>query len=114
GEGMMPGAWQFAGGWGDGRMRYPRVPVQATMRLYRPVGASNFSVRACGQPGDELRTFIEGTELPKLQFSDAGCHGYSAPAPGAGGGMQAVVFFTWPPEGDVRFSEAGFSGQPNP
>jgi hypothetical protein len=81
-----PAAWQFVAGWQAPVNGYRRIGKRATARLYRPPNISEFEWDACSAAPAELRTFIEGEELPKVFFTGESCvhrHGRLKPAPPA-------------------------------
>ena len=70
--------WQLLAGWHPSADGSREIDKRATARLYRPPNTDDFAWEACATGPLELRTFIEGQELPKMNFQRAGC------APGRG------------------------------
>jgi hypothetical protein len=65
--------WQLLAGWHPPVDGYREIEKRATARLYRPPNTDDFAWEACATGPLELRTFIEGQELPKMSFRQAEC-----------------------------------------
>jgi len=100
--------WQFGAGWQPVVDRYRQIGKRATVRFYRPPNTDEFEWDACSTAPAELRTFIEGEELPKVRFQDDRCvhtRGRLKPAEPA---VVTVDFLVSDPPGAARIGDFGF------
>ncbi len=103
-----PAPWQISGGWID-----RSVTGNASIRLYRPAGATEFLLESCGTPGEQLRTFLDGAPLPTMTFSQPGCQNTRVPAALGHPRMLSIDFVASPPGQSVRIGSLGFLTAPD-
>ena len=99
-------AWQFVAGWHAAVGGYRAIDKRATARLYRAANRKDFEWDACSSGPAELRTFIEGEELPTVFFKGEKCvhmHGTLKPAPAAVVTLDFVVSETTARIGNFGF-----------
>jgi len=103
-----PAPWQISGEWID-----RSVTGNASIRLYRPAGATEFLLESCGTPGEQLRTFLDGAPLPAITFSQPGCQNTRVPAALGHPRMLSIDFVASPAGQSVRISRLGFITAPD-
>jgi hypothetical protein len=101
-------AWQFRAGWQAPEGGYRKIGKQATVRLYRPKNTNDFEWEACAAAPAEVRTFIEGEELPKLHFAEEKCVHAKGTLKPADAAMVTLDFLVSDPPGSARIGDFGF------
>src|SRR5262249_45663983 len=100
--------WQFRAGWQAPVEGYRRIAKQATVRLYRGPNTNEIEWEACAAAPAEVRTFVEGEELPKVVFDQEKCvhaKGILKPAQAA---LVSLDFLVSDPPGTARIGNFGF------
>jgi hypothetical protein len=108
--------WQFRAGWQSQVNGYRRISKQATVRLYRAPNVTEVEWDACSTAPAELRTFVEGEELPKIVFQqerqEEKCvHGKGTLKPGPSA-LVSLDFLISDPPGTARIGDFGFVAPP--
>jgi hypothetical protein len=99
-------AWQLGTGWSqveDGRRG---IKGRATARLYRPEGTVEFEWQACAAEPAELRTIVDGEEMPRITLDHPGCVKRHARVRPRAAGVVGVDFV--PSAGAVAIGDFGF------
>ncbi len=108
-----PAAWQMSGEWTREAQGYRGVRGTASVRLYRPTEGADLVWESCGDVGEELRTFVDGTPLPPVSFQGAGCVNSRAPVGPGRPRFLSIDFVASPVGRTVKVGAVGFVGVPS-
>jgi hypothetical protein len=107
-------AWQLGPGWSDAQAGRRAIDKRASARLYRPAGEAAFEWKAClgpesmREPGQvELRTFVDGQEMPKVFFDKPVCVDRRSPVRPRDAGIVGIDFLSSAP-GQLAIGNFGF------